>query len=113
MIIIDYILGAHYVPACLKCFIRMVLFNPHINPGGGYYFILYLLREETGLGRITSPPKVTQQLDSIPLLISYLLQVFSVFWEWQCSNQQDKSPLPQEAYILEPKLSLEEHRTWR
>lgn len=94
MIIIDYILGAHYVPAfsSLKCFIRIVSFNPHINPGGRYYFILYLPHEETGLVRITSPPKVAQQLDSIPLFINYLLNAFYMFWEWQCSSQQDKVP---------------------
>lgn len=84
MIIIDYILGAHYVPACHKCFIRIVSFNSHINSGGGYYFILYLLHEETGLARKTSSPtpKVTQQIDSIPLFITYLLSAFHVFWEW-------------------------------
>lgn len=28
-------------------------------------------------------------------------------------NQQDKNPLPHEAYILEPVLSVEKHKTWR
>lgn len=92
MIITDYILGAHYVPACLKCFVRIASFKPHINPGGGYYFIPYVLHEKTGLGRITSPPKVIQQLDSIPLFISCLLSAFSVFWEWQCTINKTKVP---------------------
>lgn len=92
MIIVDYILGAHYVPACHKCFIRIVSFNSPISSGGGYYFILYLLHEETGLARITSSPtpKVTQQIDSIPLFITYLLSAFHVIWEWRCSSQQAK-----------------------
>lgn len=92
MIIIDYVMGAQYVLACHKCFIRIVSFNSHINSGGGYYFILYLLHEETGLARITSfpTPKVTQQIDSIPLFITYLLNAFHVFWELRCSSQQAK-----------------------
>lgn len=95
MIIIDYILGAHYVPAC---FIRIVSFNSPINSGGGYYFILYLLHEETGLARITSSPtpKVTQQIDSIPLFITYLLNSFHVIWDRRCSSQQAKSSSPLE-----------------
>lgn len=28
-------------------------------------------------------------------------------------NQQDKTPLPHEAYILAPVLSMEKHKTWR
>lgn len=102
MIIIDYVLGAQYSPACHKCFIRIVSFNSHINSGGGYYFILYLLHEETGLARITSSPtpKVTQQIDSIPLFITYLLSAFHVFWEWPCSSQQAKISSHSRALVL-------------
>lgn len=64
MIITDYILGAHYVPVCPKCFIRIVSFNSPIS----IILILYLLHEETGLGRVKSlpsPPRSHSRLTSL------------------------------------------------
>lgn len=114
MIIIDFILGACYVPACSKCFMRIVSFNSHINPGDGYYFILYLLHEETALARITSPRLPRSHSRLTPFLYSS-----TIYWEpSMCSGSGDvavketKSPSIG-AYILEPLVSMEEHRPWR
>lgn len=45
MIIIDYILGGHYVPACPKCFIRIVSFNLHLKRGGEYSSSIHCMKK--------------------------------------------------------------------
>lgn len=91
MIIVDYILGAHYVPVCLKCFIRIVSFNRHINPGGGYYFILYLFNED----RLREDNKPSQG-HAAARLHSFIYQLFigclPCVLEWQCAINKTKIP---------------------
>lgn len=91
MIIVDYILGAHYVPVCLKCFIRIVSFNRHINPGGGYYFILYLFNED----RLREDNKPFQG-HAAARLHSFIYQLFIggllCVLEWQCTINKTKIP---------------------